>query len=665
VTRWTNPLGDEEDYGYDDANRRTAVTNGRNYTRTYAYTNRGEVYTLTMPDSTVEAWSHDGNGAVTAYENQLDQTIGYAYDEAGRQTGIDYISGTDPSFGYDAADRLTSMVDSTGTTSWTYNAAGEVTDLNTPQGNMDYTYYADGSRHTMVEGVGTTTYSYDEDGRLTGLENPYGEDTVWEYDAADRCTKQTFDTGLYTSFGYDERDRLTSLVHKNSSNVTISSESYTYDDASNLATKTVDSVTTTYGYDAADQLTSESRSGYSASYTYDANGNRSTKSLNSVTETYSYSNCDELTQITVGGNATKSFGYDDCGRTISVTVGGNTTTLSYDFENRLTTITYPSTATNTFTYNALGSRVGKVDSVGSFAFKRDGVDVTDPVLNDGAAQFTPGISERRSSITKFYHQNDLGTISGITNTSQSTTDTKQYDAFGLLVSSTGSTPTPFGYAGAWGYQEDGDSGLKLLGHRYYDPSTGRFLTRDPIKDGRNWYGYCDSNPAFRIDPSGLTTLVFNGTKLKWYDDGGKLQRIVPAFSGLPGTGKHSQISYGGPIPSGTYSIDPSKDQYATRNILSWPFAGFPPDDGWGDRRIPIEGGPNVNGRNAGYFLHGGKNVGSGGCIDIGPNDIHIIDRIGRLQKRVSLVVDYSQWNGTVPANENGGNITWRQYLGLN
>jgi len=187
-------------------------------------------------------------------------------------------------------------------------------------------------------------------------------------------------------------------------------------------------------------------------------------------------------------------------------MGINSTTLAYDFENRLISITYPSSATNTFTYNALGLRVGKVDSVGTFAYKRDGVEVTDPVLNDGAAQFTPGVSERRSGTTKFYHQNDLGTVSRVTNTSQSTTDTKQYDAFGLLVSSSGSTPTPFGFAGAWGYQEDADSGLKLLGHRYYDPSTGRFLTRDPIKDGRNWYGYCENKPLTHVDPAGTIPL---------------------------------------------------------------------------------------------------------------------------------------------------------------
>jgi RHS repeat-associated protein len=60
----------------------------------------------------------------------------------------------------------------------------------------------------------------------------------------------------------------------------------------------------------------------------------------------------------------------------------------------------------------------------------------------------------------------------------------------------------FGFAGKFGYQEDSDSSLKLLGHRYYDPSTGRFLTRNPTKDGRNWYVYCASNPCRFVDPSG-------------------------------------------------------------------------------------------------------------------------------------------------------------------
>jgi RHS repeat-associated protein len=98
--------------------------------------------------------------------------------------------------------------------------------------------------------------------------------------------------------------------------------------------------------------------------------------------------------------------------------------------------------------------------------------------------------------------------SGLNNSELQTSSTsaiqrvKTYDAFGNLVASSGTWSGPFGYAGGFGYQEDA-TGLKLLGHRYYDSSTGRFLTRDPIKDGRNWYVYCHSNPVTFADPNGL------------------------------------------------------------------------------------------------------------------------------------------------------------------
>jgi hypothetical protein len=42
-----------------------------------------------------------------------------------------------------------------------------------------------------------------------------------------------------------------------------------------------------------------------------------------------------------------------------------------------------------------------------------------------------------------------------------------------------------------------------VGHRYYDSSTGRFLTRDPAKFERNWYSYCGNNPLRFIDAVGL------------------------------------------------------------------------------------------------------------------------------------------------------------------
>jgi RHS repeat-associated protein len=91
----------------------------------------------------------------------------------------------------------------------------------------------------------------------------------------------------------------------------------------------------------------------------------------------------------------------------------------------------------------------------------------------------------------------------------------EYDAFGAAVSRTGTTNTQAGFAGGWGYQTDTESEYQLLGHRYYDPATGRFLTRDPIRDGSNWYGYCNNNPLTAVDATGLVKIVLYWYEVKW------------------------------------------------------------------------------------------------------------------------------------------------------
>ena len=148
-----------------------------------------------------------------------------------------------------------------------------------------------------------------------------------------------------------------------------------------------------------------------------------------------------------------------------------TTTLAYDFESRVTAISGPGVS-NSFAYNGLDTRVGKVDSGGASTYRRDGAGVTAPVLSDGAAVYTPGVSQRRAGATTFDLSDRLGTASRQTDAGKATTATRTYDAFGMMLATTGTPKGPFGFAGAHGYQEDGDTGLKLLGHRYYDASHG-------------------------------------------------------------------------------------------------------------------------------------------------------------------------------------------------
>jgi len=373
-----------------------------------------------------------------------------------------------------------------------------------------------------------------------------------------------------------------------------------------------------------------------------------TRTVGGVTENYAYDDADKLQDVKVGGVAQKSYGYDSAGRTTSVVSGAGTTTLAYDYEGRISQITYPSTATNTFTYNGLDTRVGKVDSAGTSTYKRDGAGVTAPVLGDGGAVYTPGISERRSSTTTFLHSG-LKNADSQTGTGQTIGATKQYDAFGNVLSSTGTWKGPFGYAGSFGYQEDADSSLKLLGHRYYDPSTGRFLTRDPVKDGRNWYVYCESNPVGKIDPEGLgdwdLPVQFGGPG---YWGSGHLPPLPddpfpfpqPGKPGnkatpMPGFGPPSPnptltppIGLGGG-PDGGISINPSidRDGDITGTIVKgtgkgdgWEFeagVGLPQPGGIGAGSIggkitPVKGGPSFG---VGGSFRGGTGPSGNGRLE--------------------------------------------------
>jgi len=396
------------------------------------------------------------------------------------------------------------MTDSTGTSSWTYNSVGKLTSLTTPQGSMTYAYNTAGQRTSMVEsGVGTTTYAYDSARRLQSITNAFNETTSFVYDSNGRVGRKNIGNGTYEEYSYDGLSRVTAISVKNSLNVEIDRKEYIYDSGGRVSQAVEGGVTTTYGYDAIDQLISESKPSlnYSASYTYDANGNRSTKTVNGTVEYYTFDNADKL--LTAGN---KSYGYDAAGRTTSITSGGITTSLSYDYEDRVTAITRNGMTTNTFNYNGLDARVRKVDSGGTRNYSRDGIGVQAPVLSDGAANYTPELSERRGGVSTYLHEG-LKNATAQSSTTQTITATRQYDAYGNMLSSSGDWSGPYGYAGGFGYETDTESALKLLGHRYYDSTTGRFLTRDPAKDRGNYYRYCDNSPVDTADPSGLKTIV--------------------------------------------------------------------------------------------------------------------------------------------------------------
>jgi RHS repeat-associated protein len=98
----------------------------------------------------------------------------------------------------------------------------------------------------------------------------------------------------------------------------------------------------------------------------------------------------------------------------------------------------------------------------------------------------------------------------LTNSNGTVTDEYEYDAYGNSFTKSGTTPNNYLYRGE---QYDSDLGLYYLRARYYNPATGRFLSRDP-EAGKpidpktlHKYLYANGDPINGIDPMGREDLV--------------------------------------------------------------------------------------------------------------------------------------------------------------
>jgi RHS repeat-associated protein len=109
-----------------------------------------------------------------------------------------------------------------------------------------------------------------------------------------------------------------------------------------------------------------------------------------------------------------------------------------------------------------------------------------------------------SLMTSFYHYDGLGTTRQLTNSAGGVTVAYTYDSFGNLIASSGTVANSYGFTGESQFNEADN--LVFLRARYYQPSYGRFISRDPIGyyDSMNLYQYCGNNSINFADPLGLS-----------------------------------------------------------------------------------------------------------------------------------------------------------------
>jgi RHS repeat-associated protein len=264
-------------------------------------------------------------------------------------------------------------------------------------------------------------------------------------------------------------------------------------------------VTSNYTYDAIYELSQVTQGANTTeSYTYDPVGNRLT-SLG--VSPYSYNSSNELTST-----PNVIYSYDANGNTTSKTDSTGTTTYAWDYENRLARVTLPGTGgTVTFKYDPFGRRIEKTTSSTTSVYVYDNGNLIEETNSSGTvvARYTQGLSideplaMLRSTTTSFYEEDGLGSVTSLSNTAGALAQTYTFDSFGKQTASSGSLTNPSRYTAR---EFDTETNLYYNRARYLDPSTGRFLSEDPVRylGGPNFYAYAQNNTPDLADPLGLS-----------------------------------------------------------------------------------------------------------------------------------------------------------------
>jgi len=164
-----------------------------------------------------------------------------------------------------------------------------------------------------------------------------------------------------------------------------------------------------------------------------------------------------------------------------------------------------------FKYDPFGRRIYKSSSSGTSVFAYDGDNLVEETNSSGTAvaRYSQGLNideplaMLRSSATSYYHADGLGAVTSLSSAAGSIANTYTYDSFGKPTASTGSLVNPFQYTAR---ESEAETNLYFYRARYYDQTSGRFLSEDPLgfkANTVNFYGYVRDNPVNSTDPMGL------------------------------------------------------------------------------------------------------------------------------------------------------------------
>lgn len=497
---------------------------------TYGYNSLGQSVSATDALGYVTAYGYDGVGNLLSRQDPGGNCSGtpasgcatYHYDAANELTSVTYSDGITPNVtnvAYDADGQRTGMTDGSGASAWVWDSLHRmVTYTNGNGAQVQYAYDLRNLPTTITyPGSLTVTRGYDDASRLTSVQDWLNNTTSFVYDPNSNLTTETQPggTGIVDTFTFDAADRLMA-VSDVKGNSTLFSAAYTRDNASQLTLdSSAPSTAGAYRYTPLNQVC------YAAS-----SAANSCSSPPSGATVFNYDAADNLTQIgstqqafntadqlcwtatTTGSCASApsgatTYGYDTRGNRMQISPpSGGATTLSYDQANRVTAFGLSAT----YAYNGDGLRMSKTVSGTTSQLLWD-VSGSLPMLIKGGSTayiYDPAgqpLELINGSTVLWLHHDQIGSVRLVTDNTGASQATYTFDAYGNLTASSGSITNPFGFAGEY---RDAESNLYYLRARYYDASTGQFVSGDPaVSSTRSPYGYVSENPQNGTDPTGM------------------------------------------------------------------------------------------------------------------------------------------------------------------
>jgi len=455
---------------YDDANRLVEV---RHDDAASAPVARCEYHDNGRP-APADAGTHTAGGRLVRVDDEAGSTV-YDYDDRGRVARKTMQLAGGPELSLALAYR--------------------------PDGRIDSVTYPTPAAGPPV----VATYRYDRRGRLRAID---GVIDLAVHDLTGRRTETRFANGVVESASYDPGTGWLDGSTVTGPGGVLRDVSITHDAAGNVvALDSPDAdLTWTYGYDDWYRLTSATGSAGTTDYAYDDAGN-----VTSMTETGAFTyGAGAAPATALTGAGADTFTYDDRGNVTTAPWGGHT----LDAEGRLRRIDLAGGGHHELTYSHTGTLARRriVDAAGATTSEVLSPDqllsVQDGVL---VVQLTDGgqvVARHAADGTRqWLHHDHLGSLVLVTDDAGAEVLAIRYGPYGEELARSGPGGGMTGPEG-FGAGQAVVPGLVLLGHRWYCPSIGRFLSPDPLvtdmHDPLAWnaYVYARANPTSLVDPTG-------------------------------------------------------------------------------------------------------------------------------------------------------------------